>query len=202
VNALFLVGVNELELLKLRAELVGTVEKPVLWPGDTAPPVNRDLLVRVYLADHAVRCSSGLPVLTAPTEALRIANPGNWQPVEWDELLDGKLGPWAIAVDGGRVSSICHTPRPMTERAAECGVWSHPEFRGRGHAAAVTAAWAELVRPSGRHLFYSTDETNRSSQRVAERLALPLLGWMGRAPEEEHDHIHPLSSLRYQLPRR
>jgi RimJ/RimL family protein N-acetyltransferase len=202
VNALFLVGVSDLELLKLRAELLGTVEKLQLWPRDAAPPAGRGEIDRVYLADQPVRCSSDLKILTAPMEALQQSNPGNWEAVEWDELLAGKLGPWAIAVDGERVASICHTPRPMTARATECGVWSHPEFRGRGHAAAVTAAWVELVRPSGRHLFYSTDENNRSSQRVAERLGLRLLGWMGRAPSDAHGHIHPLSSLRYQLPRK
>jgi RimJ/RimL family protein N-acetyltransferase len=190
-------------LLQLRAELLGAGEKPSLWPADEVPAADGGPIDRVYLADEAARQPTGLPILTTATPALRGANPGNWEPVEWDELLEGKLGPWAIAVDGERVASICHTPGPMSASAATCGVWSHPDYRGRGHAAAVTAAWVELLRPSGRHLFYDTDENNRSSQRVAERLGLPLLGWMGRAARsDEHSHIHPLSSLRYQLPRR
>lgn len=108
---------------------------------------------------------------------LRGANPGNWQPQEWEQLLDGQLGPWAMATHDGAVISICHTPR-YSPRAAEAGTWTRPDFRGQGHAAATTAAWAALLRPSGRHLFYSTSSTNLSSQRVATRLGLRPIGWL------------------------
>lgn len=54
----------------------------------------------------------------------------------------------------------------------------HPEFRGKGHAAAVTAEWADLIRASARLLFYSTSGTNRSSQRVAARLGLRRIGYL------------------------
>jgi RimJ/RimL family protein N-acetyltransferase len=113
----------------------------------------------------------------ADPELFRARNPGNWSLDEWAELIEGRLGPWAMATIGGRVVSICHTPRAMTARAAECGVWTAPGFRGHGHAAAVTAAWAELVEPTGRHLFYSTDAGNHSSRRVAARLRLREIGW-------------------------
>src|SRR5689334_19143626 len=36
-----------------------------------------------------IECAGG-----AGADRLRGANPGNWHPVEWDELLDGRLGPW------------------------------------------------------------------------------------------------------------
>ncbi len=133
---------------------------------------------------------------TSLDERLRHLNPGNWGHDEWDELLDGALGPWAMAVVDGRVVSICHTPRPMTERAAECGVWTHPDSRGRGYAAAVAATWAAILRPSGRHLFYSTGAQNLSSQRVAARLQLRPIGWawnLARADRGQPDHRHPLS---------
>lgn len=135
----------------------------------------------------------------AGREALRGANPGNWQPVEWDELLDGRLGPWTMALEAERVVSICHTPGPLGPQAAECGVWTDPAFRGRGLAAAVTAEWAALLRPSGRHLFYSTDDDNLSSQRVAQRLGLRPVGWtcgLGRVRSRGDERVHPLSSLR------
>jgi hypothetical protein len=130
--------------------------------------------------------------------ALRNANPGNWLPVEWDELLDGRLGPWTMVLDGDRAVSICHTPGPLTPRAAECGVWTQPGFRGRGHAAATAAAWAAILHPTGRFLFYSTDAENRSSQRVAERLDLRPIGWTWRlrAAEPDVEPVHPLSALR------
>lgn len=135
-------------------------------------------------------------------EWMRKSNPGNWHPIEWDELLDGCLGPWAMATDGQRIVSICHTPLPMTGRAAECGVWTDPDFRGRGYAAVVTAEWAALLRPSGRSLFYSTTAENHSSQRVAERLKARMLGWnwqLSEVGEPVEDHIHPLSELRHKV---
>ncbi len=127
---------------------------------------------------------------------LQLFNPGNWGAGEWDELLEGTLGPWAMAVVDGKVVSICHTPRPMTGRAAECGVWTHPDYRRRGYAADVTASWADILRPSGRYLFYSTDAQNHSSQRVAARLGLRPIGWtwsLTREEPEQGDHGHPLS---------
>jgi RimJ/RimL family protein N-acetyltransferase len=113
------------------------------------------------------------------TEALRshVAKRADWSAKEWNLLLDGLFGPWAVASIGGQVIAICHSAR-LTDRGAEAGVWTDPEFRGQGHAAAVTAAWASLLAPSGRHLFYSTSATNLSSQRVAARLNLHPIGWM------------------------
>jgi RimJ/RimL family protein N-acetyltransferase len=130
--------------------------------------------------------------------ALRNANPGNWHAIEWDELLDGRLGAWAIALAGERAVSICHTPGPITPRGAECGVWTLQEVRGRGYAAAVTAAWAGIMRRSGRYLFYSTDAENVSSQRVARRLDLRPIGWTWKlrpASQPDRNDFHPLSSL-------
>ena len=152
-----------------------------------------------YLIEPDVRSETRTSIArsdTSHSERLRHLNPGNWGYGEWDELLDGALGPWAMAVVDERVVSICHTPRPMTERAAECGVWTHPEYRGRGYAAAVTATWADILRPSGRSLFYSTDAQNRSSQRVAARLGLRPIGWtwsLTRADPGLRSDRHPLS---------
>jgi RimJ/RimL family protein N-acetyltransferase len=124
------------------------------------------------------------------------ANPGNWHPIEWRELLDGTLGPVAIAVVDDRVASICHTPGPLTYFTAEAGVWTHADFRGRGLACATVAAWSRLVPATGRHVFYSTDRDNVSSQRVAARLGLPLLGWTHRlARPKPAGALHPLCSV-------
>ncbi|MEM6991749.1 MAG: GNAT family N-acetyltransferase [Myxococcota bacterium] len=134
----------------------------------------------------------------SPPAQLRAANPGNWDPVEWEELLDGSLGPWTVVMHDGRVVSLCHTPVASHRRAAECGVWTDPAFRGRGYASATTAAWAALLRAPGRALFYSTGADNRSSQRVAERLGLRLVGhrWTLRRPDAPSPGaFHPLSRL-------
>jgi hypothetical protein len=108
--------------------------------------------------------------------ALTIPETSGWADDEWRDLLRGGLGPWAMATDGEGVISICHSSR-LGERGAEAGTWTAPEHRGRGHAAAATAAWASLF-DDGRHLFYSTSAGNRSSQNVAARLRLPCIGWI------------------------
>jgi hypothetical protein len=152
-----------------------------------------------YVIEPGVRPEGRGPTVRSdrpPDARLRQLNPGNWWPGEWQELLDGDLGPWAMLLLEGRVVSICHTPRRMTERAAECGVWTDPAHRGQGYAAEVTATWAEIVRPSGRYLFYSTDAENRSSQRVATRLELRPIGWtwnLRLRTSGPPDDRHPLS---------
>lgn len=109
---------------------------------------------------------------------LRAARPQAWwNPHEWEDLLAGRLGPWAIALDGTRVVALCHTSR-ADRTAAEAGVWTHPDSRRRGHAAAVTAAWAVVARQDHGVLLYSTSEQNLASQGVARRLGLRPLGWI------------------------
>ncbi|WP_285705441.1 GNAT family N-acetyltransferase [Microtetraspora sp. NBRC 16547] len=104
--------------------------------------------------------------------------PGNWEPEEWEELVGGGEGaPWSMIIEGDQVVSICHTPR-RTSAGAEAGTWTSPAFRGRGYAAATTAAWADLLSTECPHLFYSTSADNHSSQRVAERLGLRHIGWL------------------------
>ena len=83
--------------------------------------------------------------------------------------------PWCIALHEGEVASIAQTSR-LTSTGAESGIDTVPEFRGRGFAAAAVSGWA-LHPALGEHaLFYSTKLTNVSSQRVAQRLGLRLLG--------------------------
>ena len=135
-----------------------------------------------YLIPDDTAYTSAAPIVRfgdADVEHLRAVHPpgANWRPDEWNSLLDGNLGPWAIATSGGHVISICHSAR-LTARGAEAGTWTDPGHRGRGHAAAVTAAWASLLRD--RTLFYSTSSDNASSQRVAARLKLRPIGWTWR----------------------
>jgi RimJ/RimL family protein N-acetyltransferase len=165
-------------------------------------PLNTPLLLEAgpcYVIEPHVGFATPIAIVcsdSAGSAPLLHLNPGNWEEDEWAELLDGALGPWAMAVVEEQVVSICHTPQRMTARAAECGVWTHPDFRGHGYAAAVTAAWAAILQPSGRYLFYSTDASNRSSQRVAARLRLRPIGWrwsLARADREQSSQRHPLS---------
>jgi len=115
----------------------------------------------------------------------RLRIPITWEADEWADLLAGAYGPWAMIVDGDRVLSICHCAR-LAAQGVEAGTWTVDDARGRGLAAAATAAWADACRSLPGLVFYSTDANNRSSRRVAARLGLPLVGqlWKYRAAAE------------------
>lgn len=93
------------------------------------------------------------------------------------ERADEGRGPWAAVVEDGRAVAVCSTAR-CSEQGVEAGTWTDPGHRGRGYAAAATAAWAGLPAHGGRHRFYCTNDWNRSSRGVAARLALRSIGWM------------------------
>jgi RimJ/RimL family protein N-acetyltransferase len=79
-----------------------------------------------------------------------------------------------IVVDGHAVSVCCCARR--SEIAAEAGVETAVGYRGRGLASHVTAAWARLIRDSGRLALYSTSWSNAASLAVARKLGLSACG--------------------------
>jgi hypothetical protein len=83
--------------------------------------------------------------------------------------------PWCAALFYGQPVAVCFAAR-LSETGAEAGVATARNFRGRGFAAAATAGWSRMRSLRSRALFYSTDRTNLSSQRVAARLGLRLIG--------------------------
>lgn len=89
--------------------------------------------------------------------------------------VDDFWTPWCVALDGGEIAATAFAAR-LGALGAEVGVYTFQGFRGRGLAAAVTARWSSLAGLAGRRLFYSTETTNHSSQRVAARLGLARLG--------------------------
>ena len=94
-------------------------------------------------------------------------------------LVDGGIDvvqPCCAVVVDERAVSVCLTVR-RSARTAEAGLDTEPEFRGRGYAGLVTAAWARGVQVEGRIPFYSTESDNAASQRVAEKLGLIQIGW-------------------------
>lgn len=88
--------------------------------------------------------------------------------------------PWCVAMAGGDIAAIAFCVRDGL-MAREVGVYTVDGYRGRGLAAAVTAAWSGM-HPRHAVLFYSTHRDNLSSQRVIARLRLPFLGESMRIP--------------------
>jgi hypothetical protein len=109
--------------------------------------------------------------------AARLARDGMPQAVTGAGFLgvDDFWPPWCVALEAGHIAAVAFAAR-LGAIAAEVGVYTFPGYRGRGLAAAVTARWSSLPALGDRRLFYSTQTTNRSSQRVADRLGLARLG--------------------------
>ena len=110
-----------------------------------------------------------IPVTTANDELMRLLSP----------VLAAEDLPWrqpcmAIIADG-RLASLCFSAR-NSPIAAEAGVDTLQEFRGRGYAPVVVAAWARAVRQEGRIPLYSTSWDNLASRSVARKLNLVLYG--------------------------
>jgi hypothetical protein len=127
----------------------------------------------------AVHAPAPLPLLGADTEgryaAQRLNRPDNWQPGEWAELIHGETGEWAMAVHDNSPVSICHSPA-SNDTAAEAGIWTRADFRGRRLAPAVVAAWSRRERRNKEVLHYSTTAANHASRSVARTLGLTPLG--------------------------
>jgi hypothetical protein len=83
--------------------------------------------------------------------------------------------PWCVALHDGEVASVAFAAR-LSEAGAALGLATSPGLRGRGYAAAATAGWTRMPALRSRALFYSTDQTNAGSRRVAARLGLRFLG--------------------------
>jgi RimJ/RimL family protein N-acetyltransferase len=83
--------------------------------------------------------------------------------------------PMLAVIEEGDAVSVCFSSR-LTARAAEAGLETLEEYRGRGYAGAVVAAWARAVREGGRTPLYSTSWDNFASRSVARKLGLIQYG--------------------------
>ncbi len=81
--------------------------------------------------------------------------------------------PCVAALQGGQAVSVCCSARTSVG-AAEAGLETLAEYRGRGYAAAVVSGWAAAVREGGKTPLYSTAWENEASRGVARRLGLVL----------------------------
>ena len=111
-----------------------------------------------------------------------IAGPPGTVCVDDVALLDHNFSGWQASeipqcapivgvVENGQAVSVCFCAR-RSDVAAEAGVETAVELRGRGMGPRVTAAWAVAVRASGRIPLYSTSWSNEASMAVARKLGL------------------------------
>ncbi|MGH2618173.1 MAG: GNAT family N-acetyltransferase, partial [Thermomicrobiales bacterium] len=125
-------------LAALQVALTGQGPTPKSWSGPAwqfsdALPAPGYATVRITPADDAV-VRQVYPILA--------------DDLPWRE-------PCVAIVRDGRLASVCYSAR-NTPVAAEAGVDTVEEFRGRGYATAVVTAWAQAVRQDGRIPLYST----------------------------------------------
>jgi hypothetical protein len=122
-------------------------------------------------------------------EAVRITADNNELALDTFRWLHDEIEYWQPCfgvVREAAAVSVCFSSR-IGARALDAGVVTLAEFRGRGYASAVTAAWAASVRASGRVPLYSTSWSNSASLGVARRLGLVKFGedttWGPARPE-------------------
>ncbi len=147
------------------------------------PPVSTLRDAPLY-ADRYIRLLGGRvqsgPAFTFPSALPR---PNNVIVVEDEQLLERHFHGWvageiaagrapvmAIVADGYPVS-LCFSAR-TSRVAAEAGVETAVGFRGKGFGSHVTAAWALVVRSTGRVPLYSTDWSNEASLTLARKLRM------------------------------
>jgi len=105
-----------------------------------------------------------LALVESATESLDMAG---WRLGTAKVLLrDGFL---AGAVVNGELVSIAFTAS-RTGRYGEIGIKTRADYRGRGYSTAAASLVTADVQASGETAFWSTDQDNAASQRVAEKL--------------------------------
>ena len=85
------------------------------------------------------------------------------------------ISPWPMyaVIVNGRIVSTCQSSQENIS-AAEAWVRTLPDFRRRGYARQVTAAWAYQLQQRGKLPFYSHRWDNTASEAVARSLQLTL----------------------------
>ena len=117
-------------------------------------------------------------VIPSPSGVIRLTEANRDLARETFAWLHREVADWQpcfVVIEDGAVVSACYSSR-IGPLAAEAGVDTLAAFRGRGYAAAVTAAWGSEIRAMGRVPIYSTGWSNLASQGVARRVGLELFG--------------------------
>lgn len=83
--------------------------------------------------------------------------------------------PCFMVTENNMAVSVCFSAR-SSDKAAEAGVETLNDYRGKGYAMRVTSSWAQAIRQSQRIPLYSTSWDNYSSLSIARRLRLHQYG--------------------------
>jgi RimJ/RimL family protein N-acetyltransferase len=130
--------------------------------------------VRSSYTGPACRFPEALPTLAATTQLayadLHLLGRMGWN-INAEATGFAAREPYLAIVADGAVVSVCFCAR-LTGRAAEAGLETMTEYRGRGYGPAVVVAWAQDIRATGRIPLYSTSWDNLASQAVARKLGL------------------------------
>lgn len=164
------------------------VSEPViedLGQVESRPPILSG--IRSLLATHRVSLkeergpaflfAETLPPAMGSGELLREPRDVRTVPeLTWIREVEPAQHPLAVVRNSsGDVVAVCHSARATAE-AAEAGVETARDYRGRGFAGAVVVCWAAAVRAEGRLPLYSTQWTNHASRAVARKLGVILYG--------------------------
>jgi hypothetical protein len=139
------------------------LEMSYVLPNDIAYQHDVRLICSESLAGQELRATLATTGIPAGLAKMRFADVSDF----WE--------PWCVAMHDAEVASVAFAAR-LSETGASLGLATSPGLRGRGYAAAATAGWARMPALRSRALFYSTSQTNISSQRVIARLGLRFFG--------------------------
>lgn len=142
----------------------------------SAPGTIRDIL---YKDAPCERVWSGKSYVFPPTlatnpypDAVRLDDESYRSLTEQPNQGGGIAGKTAYAIiTQEHIVSLCQSVRE-NGKSAEAWVVTEPEFRRRGYARQVTAAWAHDVQRQGKVAFYSHLMDNLASEALARSLGL------------------------------
>lgn len=118
----------------------------------------------VFTFPPAIAATRGVSVITDLSQLER-----HFRGWTADELPE--RSPIIGVLDDGHAVSVCFCAR-RTPAAAEAGLETASNFRGRGLGARVATAWGRAIRTSGRLPLYSTSWDNVASLGVARAIEL------------------------------
>ena len=166
----------------VRADVATDVADELAELAREEPPVSDFRVAPVHAARYLSLLSGRVDAGPSFVFPAAIAPPSSTVLIEDIELIDHQFSGWMASeipacapivgvVENGHAVSVCLCAR-RSDVAAEAGVETAVEFRGRGLAPRVTAAWALAIRAAGRIPLYSTSWSNEASLAVARKLGL------------------------------